>query len=315
MIHDRDDLLTGQSRSMPTPSDKELVSVLVATRNRAADLRKCVASLLASSYQPLEVVVVDQSPAVSELPADPRLIVVHTDTVGKTSALNIGLKRARGRVLAFTDDDCTVPPDWIARGVERLRSHPDVGLIFGALTPAPHDPSVSLIPSFMPPAFEVHKGLAAAQVRAGAGANMFARRELFDAVEGFDERLGPGAEFRSCEEFDLYYRTLASGFAVVRDPDNPVVHWGVRSTKDGSGERLIRDYWFGEGAVLGKHARARHEQALKLGARTFGLELRWAIMSLVRLRGRNLLRASSWAYGFIKGAMIGLDASSQFFAS
>lgn len=300
---------------MPTPADKELVSVLVATRNRAVDLRKCVVSLLASSYQPFEVIVVDQSPTVTTLPVDPRLTVISTTSVGKTSALNIGLKRARGAVLAFTDDDCTVPPEWIGRGVERLHAHPDVGLIFGALTPAPHDPAVSLIPSFMPPAFEVHKGLAEAQVRAGAGANMFARRALFDAVAGFDERLGPGAEFRSCEEFDLYYRTLASGFAVVRDPDNPVVHWGVRSTTDGSGERLIRDYWFGEGAVLGKHARARHQQALKLTARTFGLELRWAIMSLARLRGTNLLRASSWAAGFLKGVTMGLDASSQFFAS
>ena len=300
---------------MSTHTDKELVSVLVATRNRAADLRKCVVSLLSSTYQPFEIIVVDQSPTLSELPTDVRLVVVQTKTVGKTSALNIALKRARGRVLAFTDDDCTVPPDWIAHGVERLRRHPDVGLIFGALTAAPHDPAVSLIPSFMPPAFEVHKGLAESQVRAGAGANMFARRELFDAVAGFDERLGPGAIFRSCEEFDLYYRTLASGFAVVRDPDNPVVHWGVRSTTDGSGERLIRDYWFGEGAVLGKHARARHQQALKLGARTFGLELRWAVMSLARLRGTNLLRASSWAAGFIKGATMGLDATSQFFAS
>ncbi|MFN7981756.1 MAG: glycosyltransferase family A protein [Vicinamibacterales bacterium] len=304
-----------RQRSMSPPSDKELVSVLVATRNRADDLKKCVVSLLASSYQPFEVIVVDQSPTVTALPADPRLSVISSTSVGKTSALNIGLKRARGTVLAFTDDDCTVPPEWIARGVERLRAHADVGLIFGALTPAPHDPAVSLIPSFMPPAFEVHKGLAEAQVRAGAGANMFARRALFDAVAGFDERLGPGAEFRSCEEFDLYYRTLASGFAVVRDPDNPVVHWGVRSTTDGSGERLIRDYWFGEGAVLGKHARARHHQALKLTARTFGLELRWAIMSLARLRGTNLLRASSWAAGFIKGVTMGLDASSQFFAS
>jgi glycosyltransferase involved in cell wall biosynthesis len=292
----------------------ELVSVLVATRDRADDLRACVSSVLASSYASFEVIVVDQSAAVAELPADPRLVVVRTDTVGKTSALNLGLKRAGGAVLAFTDDDCTVPTDWISRGVERLHAYPDVGLIFGALTAAPHDPAVSLIPSFMPPRFEVHKGLQSAQVRAGAGANMVARRALFDAIEGFDERLGPGAIFRSCEEFDLYYRTLGSGFAVARDPENPVVHWGIRSTQDGSGERLIRDYWFGEGAVLGKHSRARDLQALHLGVRTFSTEMKWALLSLARLRGTHLRRASSWAHGFVKGATMGLDASEQFFA-
>lgn len=299
---------------MPRSASHELVTVLIATRNRPDDLRTCISSVLASSYAPLEVVVVDQSEAVSEMPADPRLTVIRSSTVGKATALNIGLERARGSLLAFTDDDCTVPTDWIRLGVERLGAYPDVGLIFGALAAAPHDPNVSLIPSFTPPAVEVHRGLDAAQVRAGAGANMFARRALFDRVAGFDQRLGPGAEFRSCEEFDLYYRTLASGFAVLRDPDNPVVHWGVRSTTDGSGERLIRDYWLGEGAVLGKHARARHLRALTLGVRTFSLEAKWALMNLVKLRSTNVLRASSWAYGFVKGVTVGLDATSQFFA-
>lgn len=278
-------------------------------------LRECVSSLLASSYLLFEVIVVDQSVKPAQFTPDSRLQVVHSQAVGKTSALNLGLAQARGSILAFTDDDCTVPKEWIGCGVERLRAQPDVGLIFGALTAAPHDPTTSLIPSFMPPGFEVHRGVASAQVRAGAGANMFASRALFDTIQGFDPLLGPGALFRSCEEFDLYYRTLAAGFAVVRDPDNPVIHWGARSTTDGSGERLIRDYWFGEGAVLGKHASARDLRALRLGARTFATELRWAMTGLARFRGpRNLGRAASWAHGFVKGATMGLDPSEQFFA-
>ena len=300
---------------MATNVGNELVSVLVPTRDRVDALHLCVTSLLASSYSSLEVIVIDQSATPTVLSSDPRLHIVHSQAVGKTSALNVGLGKARGSILAFTDDDCTVPTEWIRHGVERLRAQPDVGLIFGALTAAPHDPTTSLIPSFMPPGFEVHRGLGAAQVRAGAGANMFASRALFDRVAGFDELLGPGALFRSCEEFDLYYRALAAGFAVVRDPDNPVVHWGARSTTDGSGERLIRDYWFGEGAVLGKHSRARDMRAFQLGVRTFSTELRWAVMSIARFRGlRNLSRAASWAHGFVKGATMGLDPSEQFFA-
>ena len=300
---------------MPTDVTNDIVSVLVATKDRAKALRECVESLLASAHSSFEVIVVDQSTTASELAPHPRLRVLNSRTVGKTSALNLGLKVARGSILAFTDDDCTVPPEWIDRGVERMRAQPDVGLIFAALTAAPHDPAVGLIPSFMPPGLEVHRGVASAQVRAGAGANMFASRALFNAIAGFDELLGPGALFRSCEEFDLYYRALAAGFAVIRDPDNPVVHWGIRSTTDGSGERLIRDYWFGEGAVLGKHARARDLQAVRLGLGTFALELRFAAGGLVRFRGqRNLRRAASWAHGFVKGATMGLDPSDQFFA-
>lgn len=293
----------------------QVVSVLVATRDRAESLRACVESLLACTYSPFEVIVIDQSAQPAELPTDPRLRVIHSNTVGKTSALNLGLTWAHGSILAFTDDDCTVPPEWISRGVARLQSQQDVGLIFGALTPAPHDPETSLIPSFMPPGFEVHRGTASAQVRAGAGANMFASRALFHSVDGFDHRLGPGAKMKSCEEFDLYYRALVAGFAVIRDPDNPVVHWGVRSTRDGSGERLIRDYWFGEGAVLGKHSRARDLRAVRLGLGTFAVELKWAAMSLARFRGTtNLRRAVSWAHGFVRGAAMPVSHSDHFLA-
>lgn len=294
-------------------SESSLVSVLIATRNRSDLLRICLDSLLALDYSPFEVIVVDQSEKPSNPVADPRVRIIHSRSVGKALALNLALAEARGTFLAFTDDDCTVLPDWLTKGVERFTSCPDAGLIFGALVPAPHDPERAIIPSFVPPAYEVHRGVRAIQVRAGAGANMFASRALFDRIKGFDAMLGPGAAFRSCEEFDLYYRTVVAGFAVIRDPDNPVVHWGMRSKADGSGERLIRDYWFGEGAVLGKHARARDKRAWQLGIQTFSTEAKWALMSLARFRGRtNLQRAASWAHGFVKGASLPSDGSHRF---
>lgn len=294
--------------------ESELVSVLIATRNRTDLLRKCLESLLSLDYQAFEVVVVDQSPTPALTVTDPRIRIIHSRTVGKAVALNIALAEARGRYFAFTDDDCTVFPNWITKGLARFRSCADAGLIFGALVSAPHDQEHGIIPTFVPPSYEVHRGVGAIQVRAGAGANMFASRALFQKIKGFDAMLGPGATFRSCEEFDLYYRTVVAGFAVIRDPDNPVVHWGIRSKSDGSGERLIRDYWFGEGAVLGKHARARDRRALQLGLQTFSTEAKWALMSLARFRGKtNLRRAASWAHGFVKGATMPLDDSHRFF--
>lgn len=295
-------------------SASDLVSVLIATRNRTELLRKCLDSLLTLDYQPIEVIVVDQSPVASAASDDPRVRIIHSETVGKAHALNIALAEARGRYFAFTDDDCTVLPGWITKGLKRFAACPDAGLIFGALLPAPHDPESTLIPTFVPPSYEEHRGSRAIQVRAGAGANMFGSRALFQKIKGFDAMLGPGAEFRSCEEFDLYFRTVVAGFAVIRDPDNPVVHWGIRSKTDGSGERLIRDYWFGEGAVLGKHARARDRRAMQLGLQTFSTEAKWALLNLARFRGQtNLRRAASWAHGFVKGATMPLDPSHRFF--
>lgn len=290
----------------------DLVSVLIATRNRADFLHKALASLQALDYHSVEIIVVDQSPFASSVPDDPRFRLIHSATVGKALALNIALAAARGRYLAFTDDDCTVFPDWISKGIDRFAACPDAGLIFGALLPAPHDTERTIIPTFMPLSYEEHRGVGAIQVRAGAGANMFARRSLFQKVKGFDATLGPGTALKSCEEFDLSFRAVVAGFAVIRDPDNPVVHWGIRSKTDGSGERLIRDYWFGEGAVLGKHARAFDRRAMQLGLQTFSTEAKWALMSLARFRGpTNLRRAASWAHGFVKGATMPIDAPDE----
>ena len=289
------------------------VSVLIATLNRDAALETCVQSVLACLHPAFEVIVVVQGGEACALRADPRLRVIESQSVGKSRALNIALGLARFPVLAFTDDDCTVPQNWLSEGERLLGENPSVGLVFSALTAMPHDPAELFVPTFLPPSASVEEGLSAAHVRAGAGANMFARRALFDRIGGFDEILGPGAPFRSCEEFDLYYRALRGGFAVLRTPENPVVHWGARSQHDGSGERLLLDYWFGEAAVIAKHVRTGDRHSMWLAARTFGEELTWAVMAGVRGRSKNCRRAVVWARGFAKGMSAAVDATKQFF--
>jgi GT2 family glycosyltransferase len=58
---------------------------------------------------------------------------------------------------------------------------------------------------------------------------MFARRQLFGQIGGFDDAIGPNTPFRSCEEFDIGYRALRDGVKILRDPENAVLHWGKRA--------------------------------------------------------------------------------------
>lgn len=288
------------------------VSVLVATRDRERDVRACLASLLACDYPAFEIIVVDQSERPAVTLTDPRLRVIHSRTRGKTVALNLALAQARHQVLAFTDDDCTVSRDWLTRGMACLGQAPRVGLVFGALVAAPHNPQSTFVPTFLPDRPALIADPRHADVRGGAGANMFARRELFDTIGGFDERFGPGSALRACEEYDVYYRTLRAGWTVARDPDNAVVHWGMRPYWDGSGQRLLRGYCFGEGAVLGKHVRTGDWTAVRLTARIFGEECLWALMGAARHRHDGLSRAASWAHGFVRGLVEARPALRRF---
>src|SRR5262245_60720458 len=193
-------------------SDKPVqISVLIATRERPQQLEACVNSVLASDHKSFEVIVIDQSPEPYTRIQDPRLHVHHSPTRGKSAALNAAMERASGDLFAFTDDDCTVYPDWLTRGQERLEARPEVDLIYGALLAFPHNPSLWFVPAFSPGQLEVVSGAARARLRGGAGANMFARRQLFERIGGFDHAIGPGAPFRSCEEYDIYYRALRAG--------------------------------------------------------------------------------------------------------
>lgn len=238
------------------------VSVVICTRDRPDDLARCLPTLLANDYPDFEVIVVDQSSAdasegVVAAVDGARLRYHRQRGSGKARALNAALARAKGAVLALTDDDCTVPRDWLLRGTAVLKKEPDAGIVFGKLNAAPVPLCDTFIPTFLPPSYRRLRGrFALMKVRlVGVGANMIVRRTVFERLGGFDECLGPGSRFRSGDDVDLAYRALRAGFTVVQDPENVVVHWGGRSYAAGSARRVLRNNSYGAGASWGKQLR------------------------------------------------------------
>jgi glycosyltransferase involved in cell wall biosynthesis len=97
----------------------ERISAVICTRNRGADARAAVESVLTNNHPAFRLIVVDQSTndeterSLADLVAAGRIDYVRTTTVGLSRARNIGLRHARTRVVAFTDDDCETPDDWL----------------------------------------------------------------------------------------------------------------------------------------------------------------------------------------------------------
>lgn len=104
------------------PASAPLISVVLPARNEAANIERCVRSLLAQSYPNLEIVVVDDSSTdatpqiLARLAAtDARLHVVRNSGLprgwtGKNHAVHIGAKHAHGDWLLFVDADVTLQP-------------------------------------------------------------------------------------------------------------------------------------------------------------------------------------------------------------
>ena len=268
-----------------------LVSVIVCTRDRPDHLRRCLPSIIANEYSDFEIIVVDQSQdreserIVSEI-GDPRARYYRQDAAGKGRALNLALTRASGSVMVHTDDDCTVPPDWIARCASALTSESETGIVFGALVTPPIDWSEMFVPTFEPPAYRRLKGRSAflRVPRIGVGANMSVRREVYDRLGGFDECMGPGSTFRSGDEWDQAYRALKAGFTVVQDPGISVMHWGRREYRDGSAGRLLRNKYYGVGAGFTKHLRCGDPVAAYALCQLALRDLLYSLPNLLRLR-------------------------------
>jgi O-antigen biosynthesis protein len=171
------------------------VTIVVPTRNRPADLLGCVQSLQHLDYPDFEVLIVDQSPndvceiAVKKLD-DTRLKLIRTTTVGRSRGANLGAFYASGSIIAFTDDDITVPAGWLKRITAIFRKEQDVGVYYGAVAAAPHDRSEFLIPEYLPAAYQVTRGRLVHAAVIGMGANMAVRRDVFRDIGGFDALMG-----------------------------------------------------------------------------------------------------------------------------
>ncbi|MBQ8184491.1 MAG: glycosyltransferase family 2 protein [Lachnospiraceae bacterium] len=99
---------------------KELISVIIPVYKVEAYLRRCVDSVLAQTYEDLEIILVDDGspdgcPAICDEYArtDARVQVIHQKNAGLSGARNAGLEIAKGAYFSFIDSDDYVTPDFI----------------------------------------------------------------------------------------------------------------------------------------------------------------------------------------------------------
>jgi GT2 family glycosyltransferase len=289
-----------------------LISALVCTRNRPADAERAVRSLLASHGVDLELVVVDQSDDEEtrrRLAAlgDARVRLVRATAAGKPFALNKGLEVVASSIVVITDDDCEVPPGWVAGMARELQARPHVGLVFSNVVAASYDRRRGYVPTYERRRDrEVHSIWGTCAGR-GLGAAMAVRRDAVRTLGGFDEAVGPGARFRSADDWDLELRLLLCGWHIYESADLWVVHHGFRSFADGRGHSHAN--WYGMGAVCAKPVRAGHPTAVGLGVwELVAHAAAPAVADLLSLRRpHGLGRIPAFCRGFFRGLTTDVD--------
>ena len=222
------------------------VTVVLPTIGRPELVRQCLDSLAACEPRADEILVVDSSDddAVLDVVDDfaPLARTIHCAAPGLGTAFNVGLSEARHEIVLLTNDDCTVEPNWVERGLAHVSAH-GAAIVTGRVRPR-GDPEV--VPSTIDdPTPHEYEGKGAFVLFTQCIA---LRRSPVLEFGGFDGSVRPSAE-----DNDLSYRWLRAGRRIRYEPDFVVWHHDWRTPEQLA--RLYVGYGIGQGMVYGKHLR------------------------------------------------------------
>lgn len=232
------------------------VSVIVCTRNRADSIGDALEALTQLNPAAAEVLVIDSSNGIDREKTEALARKFGTKYVleprpGLSVARNTGLFLAAHEIIAFTDDDCIPAKDWLKHKTETL-AEPGVWACTGRVLQHSSEGACDLfeevagqnlgserrsfsradldfgIGKFLSNAgkvFSKHmKSKAPVPWCLGHGSSMAFRKEVFEKIGIFDERLGAGAPLKACDDTEMFYRILKSDHRIVYNPLAVVRH-------------------------------------------------------------------------------------------
>jgi glycosyltransferase involved in cell wall biosynthesis len=281
------------------------VTVIIPTRNRPEQLARCLEALSAQELpdERFEVVVVDDgsrepvAAAAEPFRAKLGLTLLRQPHAGPAAARNLGLARARGGVVAFTDDDCLPQRDWLAELLAASRARPGALLGGKVLNSLAHDHYAETSQLIIDIVYEHFNG-------GPDGASFFTSNNIaaptarVREMGGFDESFLLAA----AEDRDFCRRWKARGWPMDSAPRAAVGHVHAAD---------LREFWsmhfrYGRGAWLLRRKSAGRGQATPPAEKGFYRHLLRRIVDRlarepVDARPRLLLSLLLWQAANIAG--------------
>ena len=204
------------------------VSIIIPTKNNGDILEKCLASIKNLDYPKgeYEVIVVDghSTDNTVEIAKKYGCKVVYENVGTRAGACNIGVRRAEGEYIMFTDADCVVPKDWLKSLIKHFNNE-KVACV-GGPNITPEDDTefakcVGVVLSFLSKPGSRY-GFNADEVIEtfhNSGCNVAYRKKAIEEAGWFNEKLV------TCEDEELDYRIKEKGYKILYTPDAKVYHY------------------------------------------------------------------------------------------
>lgn len=309
-------MTTGPSRT-PRP----LVSVVIPAYNAEGYLAATIESVLAQTYRPLEVLVIDDGSsdgtvALARSFGDP-VRVIEQENKGPAGARNTGFAEARGDIIALLDADDLWMPERLAACVDLLQSDPTLGFV---------TTDAYLIEEDTPTERRYYGDYQRFPFPArGSQLDEIAKRNFVFVSVVFDRRLfelvGARLDERlwGTEDYDLWTRFLLAGAEAGLVPE-PLAWYRVRAD---SVSRARSRQWRAHLTVLERHLPSlwlRGAHGRPQDAYDIGIELArrgdrrvalWFITHAVRDPGGRALQRVRYAVGGGWAVLVGRRAASE----
>jgi GT2 family glycosyltransferase len=216
---------------------KNKISIIIVTWNGLRHLQKCLPSIVASTYQNFEIVLVDNASSDGSIEfvekKYPNVKIVRNQTnLGFAEANNIGFENSDGEYVFLLNNDTTIEPDCLEKLMTKIKENETIGGIQPKILRMDEPEKLDCVGDFptISGIFE-HYGLGGdkndprfnktMEIFAMKGAAMFVPRKIIEKVGLFDSDF-----FAYFEETDFCHRIWLAGYKIIYYPGATVYHKG-----------------------------------------------------------------------------------------
>ncbi len=225
--------------------DRMRFSVLICTYNHHELLERCLHALIIeeTTEKPDQVVVVNggderADKVVQSFLSQSQIEIKLIKTINRNLATsrNVGLAHCAGDIIAMTDDDARVFPDWVTQMKRVHQEHPEAGAVGGPVLGLNSNSLISKVADVI----TFPNWSSARYVRTLPGVNISYKLDVVERVGTQDENLFRG------EDVDYNWRVLESGQKIYFDPLIKVYHFHRPTMKS----LLHQHYMYGRAYYL-----------------------------------------------------------------
>jgi GT2 family glycosyltransferase len=202
------------------------VSIIIPLKQFNDYIREAIVHYERLEYKNFELIILPDKEEKETLSDKLDIKVIPTGPVGPAEKRDLGAKIARGKILAFTDDDAYPDKDWLKNAVELLLSSNDIGAVGGPGITPKEDNFWQRISGNVYSSLWMSGGYRKRYLSVGKihedydlpSVNLIVKKEVFEAAGGFDSTYYPGEDTKFC----LAVKNL--GYKILYNPNIIVYH-------------------------------------------------------------------------------------------